>query len=122
MSEYSKAKSIILDTWRMFRENANEFLPDYAPISKDDDLRSKYQYYDEVDANVISWLQKDYRSFGELISKSVIGDHCRGRIHDQLLEMDDAVKNKNVDDFLLSIYTLFCTYREMIIVLERCPF
>lgn len=121
MSDYSKAKAIILDAWRKFRENVNDFLPDY-PLNRGDNLKTRYLYYDELDSEMMLRLQKDYRSFGELVSSTVIGDHCRGQIYDCLSKIEGSVKNQNIDEFLRRIYELFGVYRKIIIVLERCPF
>ena len=118
---YKEAKEKILDAWRDFRIEINDYLPDGDPGLY---MRFKdaYTYYDAFDAEDIEIMQKKFKAFVDLVSCSIMGDHCRGDIGRAYSGLQKAAEDKNLDETLMAAWKLFKELRMVIIVLGRIEF
>lgn len=118
---YKEAKEKILDAWRDFRIEINDYLPDGDPGLY---MRFKdaYMYYEEFDAEDIGIMQKKFKAFADLVTCSIMGDHCRGDINRAYSDLQKAAEDKNLDETLMAAWNLFKELRITIIVLERLEF
>ena len=122
-SDYQEAKERILEAWHDYRYVTNDYLPDYEYQSSDaNDLSVKYSYYDDFGLYELAFVLKETKSITELISESIVGDHCRGRLCTCLRNFEKAFKDQNKDKCLLCFYDSFKELREIIIVLEKAQF
>ena len=115
--EYNKAKNLILGKWKTFREDINDYLPDYQyhGLARP----SYYKYYEYFDDSDISYCAKKIKDFAQCVNSTVMRDHNAFEMNGIIQDIEKSEKEKDMLRFLTSVYRAFEQFRTVVVVLER---